>query len=180
MRKTVPVLILIVLPVLGLGACSRAVDLEGDYPMTMELTSSAFENGGRIPDQFTCEGEDVSPPLEWSGVPETRTESLALIVDDPDAPGKTWVHWVLYNLPPDTPRLEKGSPGGAEVGRNDFKDASYGGPCPPSGDPHTYHFKLYALDTTLDLEAGATKKDVELAMQDHILDMAELTGTYSR
>lgn len=180
MTRKILLILLLMLAALLMGACTRSVDLKGDYPMTMELTSSAFEEGARIPDRFTCEGEDISPPLEWSGTPETQTESLVLIVDDPDAPGKTWVHWVLYNLPPDTPRLEANDHGGAEVGRNDFKDAGYGGPCPPPGNPHTYRFKLYALDTSLDLVAGANKKDVELAMQDHILDMAELTGTYSR
>ena len=178
--KMKPILYLLLCTALGLAACSSAVNLEGDYPMDMELTSSAFAAGERIPDQFTCEGENVSPPLEWSGVPETEAESLVLLVDDPDAPVKTWVHWVVYNLPPDIPRLEKGSSGGGEIGRNDFKELGYGGPCPPPGDAHTYQFKLYALDTTLDLEAGAAKRDVELAMQDHVLDLAELTGTFSR
>jgi len=153
--------------------------------MTIQLTSSAFEEGGPIPTKFTCDGEDVSPSLEWTDVPE-RTASLALICDDPDAPVGTWVHWVLYDLPPDTTGLEESVPtserieGLATQGRNDFKRTGYGGPCPPPGKPHRYFFKLYALDSRLDLKPGATKKELEKAMKGHILAEGRLMGTYRR
>ncbi len=153
--------------------------------MTIELTSSAFKEGESIPSKFTCEGPDVSPALEWSGVPESA-KSLAMICDDPDAPVGTWVHWVLYELSPAMTGLPEGVPadetieGGATQGRNDFKRIGYGGPCPPPGKPHRYFFKLYALDTELNLTPGATKKDVEKAMKGHILARGQLMGTYKR
>jgi Raf kinase inhibitor-like YbhB/YbcL family protein len=153
--------------------------------MTLELTSPVFEDGGMIPSKFTCDGVDVSPLLEWSGVPE-GTKSLALICDDPDAPIGTWVHWVLYDLPADTVSLPEGVPthetieNGALQGKNDFKRIGYGGPCPPPGKPHRYFFKLYALDRELDLEPGASKKDLEKAMKGHILAEGQLMGRYKR
>ena len=150
----------------------------------MKLTSKAFDNKGIIPPQFTCDGKDISPPLTWSE-PPADTKSLALICDDPDAPGKTWVHWVIYNLPPSSRFLPEAVPAGSKIaagglqGINDFKKLSYGGPCPPGGT-HRYFFKVYALEKMLDLEPGATKAELEAAMKGHILDRGELMGYYSR
>lgn len=159
--------------------------------MSLSIRSSAFEPSGPIPARFTCEGDDVSPPLEWSGAPE-GTRSLALIVDDPDAPDpaapkRTYVHWVLHDLPPSATGLPEGVPSsalpaGTREGANDWGKPGYGGPCPPVGR-HRYFFKLYALDTTLGpLGAGgrAAKQDVEVAMAGHVLEAAELVGTYQK
>ena len=150
----------------------------------MEITSPAFSPGALIPPKHSCDGADVSPPLSFSGIP-AGTRSLALISDDPDAPVGTWVHWVAWNLPADTRSLEDGVPkketlaSGVKQGTNDLGRAGYGGPCPPSGT-HRYYFRLYALDTTLNLPVNATKKDLEKAMQGHILAQAELMGKYAR
>ncbi len=156
--------------------------------MSFKLTSSVITEGGSIPPRYTCEGDDVSPPLEWSGAPD-GTESFALVVDDPDAPDpahpqRTYVHWVLYNIPADTNRLEQdasasGLPDDAEVGMNDWEKAEYGGPCPPIGR-HRYFFKLHALDTRLNGLTEATKGDVEKAMEGHVLAKAQLMGTYQK
>ena len=157
---------------------------EGDV-MDIELTSTAFAHNSPIPVKYTCDGEDVSPPLNWTGAPE-GTKTIALICDDPDAPMKTWVHWVLYCIPPDTTSLEEGIPGketlpnGSRHGINDFRRHGYGGPCPPRGKPHRYFFKLYALDTELELKPGARKKDLLKAMEGHIIGKGELIGTYQR
>jgi hypothetical protein len=151
----------------------------------MQLTSTAFTEGAAIPPQYTCDGTNASPPLKWSGVP-AGTKSLALIVDDPDAPAGTWVHWVLYDLPVTATELAEGLPksqyvaGGAKQGLNDFQYLGYGGPCPPHGKPHRYFFKLFALDTLLDLKPGLTKRDIERAMETHILAQTQLMGTYQR
>jgi Raf kinase inhibitor-like YbhB/YbcL family protein len=150
----------------------------------MKLESSAFRPHQTIPAKYTCDGADVSPPLNWDD-PPAHTKSLVLICDDPDAPGKTWVHWVLYDLPSDLRQLAEGVPpqpmlpGGGVHGTNDFRKLGYGGPCPPSGT-HRYFFKLYALDTLLNLQSGATKVQVERAMQNHVLAHAELIGQYTR
>jgi Raf kinase inhibitor-like YbhB/YbcL family protein len=150
----------------------------------MKLTSTAFSEGGMIPAQYTCNGPDVSPPLNWEDVPE-ETKSLALIADDPDAPVGTWVHWVLYNLPADTHELQedlpktKVLPNVAMQGTNDFRKIGYGGPCPPGGT-HRYFFKLYALDELVDLNPGARKKDLLDAMKGHILAECQLMGKFSR
>lgn len=152
--------------------------------MALTLTSSVFTGGQAIPSPYTCEGRDISPPLAWSEPPE-GTKSFALISDDPDAPGKTWVHWVLYNLPaqarslPEAFPTDAQRPDGARQGLTDFGATGYGGPCPPSGT-HRYFFKLYALDTPLALPPRATKAQVEAAMQDHVLAHAQLMGTYRR
>jgi len=154
--------------------------------MTMTIGSSAFAQHGAIPGQYTCEGEDLSPPLEWSGVP-AGAQSLALIVDDPDAPDPaapkmTWVHWVLYNLPPDgagLPEAVKSLPPGTREGLNDWKRTGYGGPCPPIGR-HRYFHKLYALDSMLPDLGKPTKAKLEAAMQGHVLAHAELVGTYRK
>jgi Raf kinase inhibitor-like YbhB/YbcL family protein len=150
----------------------------------MKLTSPAFTEGGMIPAQYTCNGPDISPPLVWEEVPED-TKSLALIVDDPDAPVGTWVHWVLYNLPASTRELKesitktKVLPDGAMQGTNDFRKIGYNGPCPPGGT-HRYFFKLYALDEMIDLNPGARKKDLLDAMKGHILAECQLMGKFSR
>ncbi len=153
--------------------------------MIIEVTSAAFAEGGTIPAKYTCEGEDVSPPLAWKGIP-VESKSLALICDDPDAPAGTWVHWVLYNLPPKTSGLPEGVttaqrlPDGSRQGVNDFGKTGYGGPCPPPGKPHQYFFKLYALDRMFELPAGAKKQDLERAMQGHVLAQGRLVGKYQR
>jgi hypothetical protein len=144
----------------------------------MKLSSQAFENGGSIPREYTCDDADVSLPLTFSEVPE-NAQSLALIMDDPDAPMGTWVHWLVWNIPPNTTGLSKGENITFPQGKNDFGKLYYGGPCPPSGT-HRYYFKLYALDTMLDLTAGATKKQLEDAMKGHIIEETQLMGTYSR
>ena len=152
--------------------------------MALEMSSSAFSEGEMIPTRYTCDGPDVSPDLSWSGVPETA-KSLALICDDPDAPMGTWVHWVLFNIPSGASGLPAEIPSvaalesGARHGTNDFRRLGYGGPCPPGGT-HRYFFKLYALDTELNLDSGITKDQLLEAMQDHILAEAQLMGKYSR
>ena len=155
--------------------------------MALTLTSSAFPDGGAIPTKYTCDGEDTSPPLAWTGVPD-RAMSLALIVDDPDAPDPAapkvrFVHWVLYNIPPDARGLSEGAargklPPGALEGSNDFRKGGYGGPCPPKGR-HRYFFSLYALDTSLSIDSPS-RSDLEAAMQGHVLERAETVATYER
>ena len=150
----------------------------------MILDSPAFTAGGAIPAKYTCDGEDLSPPLRWSDVP-ANARSLALLADDPDAPRGTWVHWVVWNIPTDKQVLGEGFPARdtssnrIQQGMTDFQRPGYGGPCPPSGT-HRYFFKLYALDTVLHLPAQTTKRELEKAMTGHIVDQAELMGTYQR
>jgi Raf kinase inhibitor-like YbhB/YbcL family protein len=152
---------------------------------SMEISSSAFSEGGTIPKKFTCDGPDLSPALSWRGAP-ANAQSFAFIMDDPDAPVGMWVHWVLYNLPANAKDLPEGVekteqlPNGALQGRNDFRKIGYGGPCPPAGKPHRYFFKLYALDRKLDLKAGATKGELEAAMKGYILGQTQLIGRYGR
>jgi len=167
---------------LGTGPAS------GGDPISFSLHSSAFTHEGEIPSKYSCDGQDVSPTLSWSGVPE-GTQSLALIVDDPDAPDPAapkmvWVHWVLYNLPADSTGLveavaSSALPPGTLEGKNDWKRTGYGGPCPPIGR-HRYFFRLYALDTALPDLNQPSRAALERAMQDHILAEAVLMGTYSR
>ena len=153
--------------------------------MAFELTSSAFQAGGTIPRPHTCDGTDASPALTWSD-PPPGTASFALVCDDPDAPVGTWVHWVLYELPPSARQLPEGVPtepllkDGSRQGTNDFKRTGYGGPCPPPGKPHRYFFRLYALDTSLRLAPGKTKAELLKAMEGHVKGQAELVGRYSR
>ena len=149
------------------------------------LTSSAFRDGEPIPVRHACDGEDLSPPLGWTGAPvETRT--FALICEDPDAPRGTWVHWLLWNLPADAVELGQGVPprpelpSGARQGLNDGGDLGYGGPCPPPGKPHRYFFRLCALDTALNLPPGVNRSDLEAAMAGHILAQGTTMGTYER
>jgi Raf kinase inhibitor-like YbhB/YbcL family protein len=156
----------------------------GGEKMEIKLTSSAFSEGGMIPRRYTCDAEDVSPDLSWSGLPE-GTKSFALICDDPDAPMGTWVHWVLFNLPADLTALpvaippDKSLANGGVHGKNDFGRLGYGGPCPPGGT-HRYYFKLYALDAQLNLESGITKAQLLEAMQGHVLAEGQLMGKYKR
>jgi Raf kinase inhibitor-like YbhB/YbcL family protein len=153
--------------------------------MTLTLTSSAFQHEASIPESYTCEGADVSPPLAWTGAP-AGTKSFALIVDDPDAPDPkapkmTWVHWVIVDLPPAATglpeRASRALPAGAREGVNDWKRAAWGGPCPPIGR-HRYFFKLYALDTLLPALTSPSKPELEQAMKGHVLEQAQLMGTY--
>lgn len=160
--------------------------LHAEGNMTLTLKSNAFDNGDIIPSKYTCEGEDISPPLVWAGVPE-NAQSLVLIVDDPDAPDPkapkmTWVHWVLYNIQPDVSGLPEDImsaklPPGTEEGLNDWNRTGYGGPCPPIGR-HRYFHKLYALNTMLEGMNTPTKAKVEAAMKGHIIAQTELVGTY--
>jgi Raf kinase inhibitor-like YbhB/YbcL family protein len=170
----------------GCGPTSPAGgENEGGNGMQMQMSSTAFKEGEAIPVVYTCDGKNISPPLSWTEVPQ-GSQSLTLIVDDPDAPAGTWVHWVVFNLPPAMSSLSEGasSSGRQEqfgiAGTNSFQKSGYGGPCPPKGKPHRYFFKLYALDTMLGLKSGASKADVEKAMQGHILAQGQLMGTYGR
>jgi Raf kinase inhibitor-like YbhB/YbcL family protein len=170
---------------LSLAACAKAGHKAPEAPMTISLTSPAFPAHGPIPAVHTCDGRDLSPALSWSGVPPSA-RSLALVVDDPDAPRGTWVHWVLYDIPPSAGGLAEGAgsgagalPAGALRGRNDFERDGYGGPCPPSGR-HRYFHKLYALDTVLGDLHEPTRGDLEHAMEGHVLARGELVGTYQR
>jgi Raf kinase inhibitor-like YbhB/YbcL family protein len=146
---------------------------------TIQITSPAFQNNGLIPRQYTCDGKDINPPLMIADCPQ-GTKSLALICDDPDAPGGTWVHWVIWNIDPSTKGIKENIvPTGAIVGVNDFRQNRYGGPCPPSGT-HRYFFKVYALDTVLGISPNASKADLEKAMKGHILGQGQLIGLYKR
>ena len=153
----------------------------------LSVSSSAFQHDGPIPIQFTCDGADESPPLEWSGAPES-TASYALLVEDPDAPGGTFIHWVLYDIPSSTNALPQGvkktpmlaTPAGAKQGRTSFKAIGYGGPCPPKGKLHHYHFILFALNTKLGLDGGASRDQIMKAIAGHELARGEVVGTYER
>jgi Raf kinase inhibitor-like YbhB/YbcL family protein len=161
---------------------------KGSNAMALQITSPAFSEGGSIPSKYTCEGQDISPPLAWSGAPP-NAKSFALIVDDPDAPDpakpqRVYVHWVLYNIPSSTTALpenasQSGLPKGAAQGKNDWGNAAFGGPCPPIGR-HRYFHKLYALDTALTGLSSPTKTDLERAMKGHIIASGELMGTYQK
>ena len=151
----------------------------------MRITTTAFAEGAMIPQRYTGDGADVSPPLAWSE-PPAGVQTFALIADDPDAPRGTWTHWVLWGLPPQTADLAeavpavKTLPGGGHQGTNDFGKIGYGGPAPPRGKPHRYFFKLFALDARLNLAEGATKAQLEAALKGHVLEQAQLMGTYQR
>lgn len=162
-----------------IGQQEKNIETEKTYEaVNMKLTSSAFASNGAMPSEFTCDGADASPPLAISDVPK-NAKSLALIMDDPDAPMGTFVHWVVWNIPPDTKEIKKSFEPSGVQGKTGFGKLGYGGPCPPSGT-HRYFFKLYALDTELNLPEGSTKKDLERAIQGHIIQQAQLMGTYKR
>ena len=154
-------------------------------PSAFVLKASAFQTGGQIPGQYTCDGQNLSPALSWTE-PPPGTQSFVLIAEDPDAPGGAFVHWVAYDLPGSVRRVPEGVPkageikGGGRQGLNDFPGTGYGGPCPPPGKPHRYFFRLYSIDRKLNLQAGPTRTDVEQAMKGHILGQAELMGRYRR
>jgi len=185
--------ITLLLSMLLLMACARgpqapsqspALAQQKDNKMEIKLTSAAFKEGQPIPRQYTCDGLNVSPPLEWTGVPKTA-KTVAIVADDPDAPAGTWVHWVVYDLAAENISLVENLPptenlkAGGFQGTNDSRKIGYGGPCPPSGT-HRYFFKIYAVDSELPLKAGATKAEVEKAMEGHIVAQGQLMGTYSR
>ena len=157
----------------------------GGGVMNLGIRSSAFSEGGTIPKKFTCDGSDASPELTWSNAP-AGAQSFALIADDPDAPAGTWTHWIAWNIPPSVAKLPEGVPktemlaDGTRQGRNDFKRIGYGGPCPPPGKPHRYFFRLYALGAKLDLNAGASRSELERAMKGHVLGQAEAMGRFGR
>ena len=153
--------------------------------MSFTISSPSFTDGGNIAQKFTCDGADVSPRLMWSE-PPAGTKTFALLVDDPDAPVGNWNHWAIWNVPATARglaegiRKEEGLSDGSMQGRNDFRKTGYNGPCPPPGKPHRYYFTLYALDTTLDVKLGATKKEVEAAMKGHVLAQGQWMGRYGR
>jgi len=184
-----PILLLV------LGGCTHAKPAQeaphseqatemGEF-MAIPLTSVAFEPSAAIPSRYTCDGEDVSPALHWSGVPATA-KSLALVCEDPDAPGKTWVHWVVYGIPALATDLVEAIPkndslaSGGRQGTSDFKHLGYGGPCPPRGKPHRYFFHIYALDAELALDSGATREELDKAMAGHIVGRGDLMATYQK
>ena len=168
-----------ILACMACQAASPGGEEERAEPMTMTISSPAFSEGEVIPRKYTCDGEDLSPPLSWF-VPPDGTQSLVLITDDPDAPVGTFVHWVLFNIPPDATSLPEGISGVGTQGVNGFGKSGYGGPCPPKGPAHRYFFKIFALDSHIDLQSSATKSEVEKAMQDHVLAQGQLMGTYER
>ncbi|MCG6537223.1 MAG: YbhB/YbcL family Raf kinase inhibitor-like protein [Syntrophales bacterium LBB04] len=169
--------------IFSFGTCRDAISAPKGVEK-MQITSTAFTEGNIIPAKYTCDGRDISPPLEWKDVP-ANTKSFALISDDPDAPGGMWVHWVIYNIPSHVTKFdenvthEKEFKNGMRQGNNDWPKLGYGGPCPPSG-VHRYYFKIYALDGILDLKPGATKAQLLQAMKGYILAEAQLMGKYSR
>jgi Raf kinase inhibitor-like YbhB/YbcL family protein len=183
LRGTVYIIALVLLFLSALFLCNNTQSI-GGHIMEIKITSSAFLEGGMIPKRYTCDGEDISPPLKWTSPPE-GTKSIAFISDDPDAPMGTWVHWVIYNIPPDVTELSENIPpdstlpNGASQGINDFRRIGYGGPCPPGGT-HRYYFKVYALDTKLIFKSPPTKKDLLKAMEGHILGQGQLMGKYKR
>jgi hypothetical protein len=196
-RHTPLVLIVAVLlvPFIALRMCSRSriaaprpanrTTYKEGAAMSFTLVSPAFPNGGEIASRYTCDGADLSPALAWSEVP-AASQSLALIADDPDAPAGTWTHWLLWNIPAHASLLAENAPkvelldNGARQGVNDFQRIGYGGPCPPPGKPHRYFFRLFALDARLDLKPGATRHQLELAIQPHLLAETHWMGTYKR
>jgi Raf kinase inhibitor-like YbhB/YbcL family protein len=175
----------VLLNLVAFSGCRQAAqDVVAGGPPTLQLTSPSFHDGA-IPRAYTCDGSDTSPKLSWTAPPAT-TKSLALIAIDPDAPQGTFVHWVLYNLPPSTRELPEGLhgleqlPDGSRQGMNDFPKVGYGGPCPPKNSRHRYRFILYAVDTKLDLPSGISRKQVEEALKGHILAYGELSARYGR
>lgn len=175
-------LILCVFLLLMLSGCKKvdaSPSMEGTVEMTIQITSSAFNEGDKIPRLFTCDDKNVSPPLDWTGVP-SNAESLVIIMDDPDAPAGDWVHWVLYDLKPDLKGLKQGMTENGIAGQNDFRRTGYGGPCPPKGSTHRYYIKIYAVDAKLGLQEGASRTQVEKLMKGHILAQGQLVGRYGR
>jgi Raf kinase inhibitor-like YbhB/YbcL family protein len=178
LKRTLLPLLALALAAAGCRPEAAEVTPEATEAMSMRVTSTAFGEGEMIPQQYTCDGEDISPPLAWSGAPD-GTESFAVIVEDPDAPGGTFIHWVLYDLSADRFRLVEGEQAGM-MGANGFFGLGYGGPCPPAGSAHRYFFKIFALDADLDLRPGASAEILNEAMQGHVLAQGQLMGQYER
>jgi Raf kinase inhibitor-like YbhB/YbcL family protein len=185
MRHKKMALILAALLLATQSLCFAESEDRKEDVMGIQLTSSAFKNGEMLPKKYTCDGDEVSPPLSWSGLPQA-TKSIAMISDDPDAPMRTFVHWVIFNIPPEEKGLPEAVPVGVKVlengarqGVGDARQIGYISPCPPSGT-HRYYFKIYALDAMLELEPGATKPALLKAMEGHILAQGELIGKYKR
>ena len=175
---------------LVLLVATSAVSLFAQTPQDVKsvsfaISTTSFRVGGVIPKKFTCDGEDVSPQLSWSGAPK-ETKSFALIADDPDAPAGTWTHWLIWNIPATTTQLNEAVPKTNEInghgrqGRNDFRKIGYNGPCPPPGKPHRYFFRLFALDANLDLKPEANRGQFDAALKGHVLAQSELMGRYGR
>lgn len=170
---------------LAFSGCSNEIQPAADDAAKIEVTSSAFQQGRPIPQKYTGQGDDVSPPLQWTGAP-ANTASFTVICEDPDAAAGIFTHWVLFNLPPKTTAVPEGVaktgalPDGSEQGQNSFNEIGYNGPMPPAGQRHRYFFKVYALDKMLGLESGADKEDVLRAIKGHVLAEGELMGTYQR
>lgn len=183
--RMLAVLMALNLPAMAFAGCESKQPPEEEVKMALNVSSPAFEEGSRIPIKYSCQGEDVSPALQW-GEPPEATQSFALIMDDPDAPGGVFTHWVLFNIPSATRELPEAVPtttqlsDGSLQGNNDFGKIGYRGPCPPPGRPHRYQFTVYGLDRMLDLKAGASKKQVLEAMKGYILAQGRLTGLYQR
>ncbi len=172
-------LLFILAAVMVVASCTNVVD-NPEVVGVLSLTSPSFQNNAVLPAKFTCDGNDVNPELRIDGVP-SNAESLALIMDDPDAPAKVWEHWTIINIPPSTAAIAEDSvPEGAILLTNDFRRVEWGGPCPPPGKVHRYQFKLYALDATLSLGSSARKADVKAAMKGHVIEETILVGTYKR
>jgi len=182
MKKVLTILILLLeIIVIALFIISKKPEVmkESSVLSNMKIESTAFQNNQSIPSLYTCDGANINPPLTFSDIP-AGAKSLALIMDDPDAPSGTWDHWLFWNLPPSVTEIKEGvPPAEAIVGVNSWPKIAYGGPCPPDRE-HRYFFKLYALDTMLNLSRGSTKKEVESAMSGHIIAQAELVGKYNR
>jgi Raf kinase inhibitor-like YbhB/YbcL family protein len=183
--RVVVLLMTFMFTLLTVAGCQSGTEPPKEAEMVLSVSSSAFAEGEVIPDSYTCQGRDISPPLAWSQ-PPAGTQSLALIVDDPDAPVGVFTHWVIFNIPADSGGLPEAVPTQAELpsgalqGKNDFGRTGYAGPCPPPGRPHRYQFTVYTLDGKLDLTADASKKQLLAAMQEHILAQGELSGIYQR
>jgi Raf kinase inhibitor-like YbhB/YbcL family protein len=173
------ILLCLGLTLAGCNAAPAEDTQEGEAEMAIQMSSAVFSEGSSIPRKYTCDGEDISPQLGWSGIPG-GTKSLALIMDDPDAPGRVFVHWVLFNIPASLAELPEGAKAIGAQGTNNFRKMGYSGPCPPSGSSHRYFFKLYALDQELKLSPGASKADLEDAKKGHILATGQLIGKYGR
>lgn len=185
-KQVVILLAVLVVFLLTVAACAREAPApQKEVEMTLSLSSTAFKEGDKIPVKYTCDGQDISPPLVW-GQPPQKTQAFALIADDPDAPGGVFTHWILFNIPGNVRQIEEGIPAqeqlqnGALHGKNDFGRIGYGGPCPPRGPAHRYRFTVYALDKLLDLKPGASKKQLLDAIKGHILAQGELVGIYQR
>ena len=173
-----------IVPSSGAADKQSSSQKEGSGMAKIVITSNAFLEGETIPKKFTCDGEDISPQLSWSGIPDGAKE-LVLVCEDPDAPSSNWIHWVLYGLSPDKSGLaenvaKKETAAGAKQGKNDFGKIGYGGPCPPRGPAHRYFFRLYAIDVNLSLKPGATKKELTKGIDGHIVAHGELMGKYAR